>query len=353
MSVVTSFILGSRLPVGISDDHSSRLVPPGPPRPRSARAGRGVPRSSIACCRCSCSTPAARGRFRSADRTAWMLGALRRSTRSCATAAGAWRCAGPPEEVLPASCGRSAPPPSTAARRRTGFARARDDRVGARRSATCSSPPPGVYIADLGTSPRRTAGRTRCSARSCGPGRGRSAAPMCGRPSAIELPSGAKAGRMPSLTTLGFDGRARPPRPPAGLGRGGGQDGGRRWVRSEVRALREGRNTLGRRHSRLSVHLRFGMLSPLWLEERGAPPAAAGPTCTAPSSPGATSTARCCCTTRRRPGRSSRSATGTLEWDDDPDGARGLEGGRDGLSRSSTPRCASCASWAGCTTARG
>jgi deoxyribodipyrimidine photo-lyase len=41
-----------------------------------------------------------------------------------------------------------------------------------------------------------------------------------------------------------------------------------RWVRAEARGYGTGRNVLADDTSRLSVHLRFGTLSPLWLEER-------------------------------------------------------------------------------------
>ena len=97
----------------------------------TARAGRGRCASTIACCPLFVLDPVLLGgRFRSADRTAWMLDACARSTRSCVRAAAGWRCAaGAPEEVVPEVAAEVGADAVYAARRRLGFARARDGRV--------------------------------------------------------------------------------------------------------------------------------------------------------------------------------------------------------------------------------
>ena len=72
---------------------------------------------------------------------------------------------------------------------------------------------------------------------------------------------------MPSLASLGFDGAPDLlDRPPASEAEA--QTAAKRWVRSEIRGYGTGRNVLADDTSRLSVHLRFGTLSPRWLEER-------------------------------------------------------------------------------------
>jgi deoxyribodipyrimidine photo-lyase len=87
-------------------------------------------------------------------------------------------------------------------------------------------------------------------------------------PSAVELPAGAKVGRLPSLEALGFPGPAPAlvDRPPASEAEA--QRAATRWVRGRIATYDRDRNTLADDSSRLSVHLRFGTLSPRWLEER-------------------------------------------------------------------------------------
>jgi deoxyribodipyrimidine photo-lyase len=149
----------------------------------------------------------------------------------------------------------------------TGFSRRRDDRVEEALGHAELRRHPGLTIADLETlltrqdtpytvfSPFRRAWLTQ---------RRR---PVLNAPSSIQLPRGASVGRIPSLQTLGFDEAPRlVDRPPASEAEA--QRAATRWVRGRISSYDRDRNTLADDSSRLSVHLRFGTLSPRWLEER-------------------------------------------------------------------------------------
>ena len=113
----------------------------------------------------------------------------------------------------------------------------------------------------------------------------------------------------------------------------------------------ERRDVLAEPTSRLSAYLRFGCLSPLWLERaRGR---ARRCSATATSSRGATSSPPCSCTSPRRARVELDARYRALEWDRDPALAARLARGRARAFPSSTPRCASSPPPAGCTTARG
>ena len=269
-------------------------------------------------------------------------------------AAAGWRCAaGRRRRCCPRWCARSAPTPSTAARRRPA-SHARATTGWTRRSATCRSCGiPGIYIADLNRvltkdgrpytvfSPfLRTLDAAGAPLGRAGAPRDRAAVRREGRPDAV---AGVARVRR----------RARPPRSPAGLG-GRGPDGGEALGALGDPRLRDGTQRPGRRH--LAPVGAPAVRDAVAAVARGARPRRRRPrrrACTAPSSPGATSTARSCCTTRRRRGWSSRSATGA-RWSGTTTPTRSRPGRRARPAiRSWTPPCASCASWAGCTTARG
>ena len=335
MSVVTSFILGSRRPVGISDEHGRRLVPPRSPRPRSARAGRGGPRArsraaavrrSTRCCSGAGSGPPGAPRGCSTR--------CARSTRSCALAAAAWRCAAARRSRCCPMVAREVGADAVhCSEETTGFARARDDRVQQALGDVPLVRHPGVYIADLSRVLTKDGRPYTVFSPFLRTWTRQERRPVVRAPGAIVLPSGAQVGRMPSLATLGFDDAPDLlDRPPASEAEA--QSAAKRWVRSEVRGYGTSRNTLADDTSRLSVHLRFGTLSPLLargarprrrrrrgqrvplrarlarLLRRGpAAPPRGGPDRVPGALPGHASVGR-------RPGR-----------------ARGLEGGRDRLSR--------------------
>ena len=208
------------------------------------------------------------GRFRSAGRTAWMLDALHALDEELRARGGRLAVrSGAPEDVLPEVVREVGADAVHCSEETTGFARARDDRVDEALGDVPLVRHPGIYIADLNrvlTKDGRPYTVFSPFLRSWTRQERRSVVPA---PRAIELPSGAKIGRLPSLASLGFDGAPdlldRPPASEAAA-----QKAAKRWVRSEIRGYGTGRNVLADDTSRLSVHLRFGTLSPLWLEER-------------------------------------------------------------------------------------
>ena len=235
----------------------------------------------------------------------------------------------------------------------TGFARSRDARVEAalERDGVALRRHPGLYVADLPRIATPRAARTRSSRRSCAPGARRSAgaperaprtiamAPLAGGRAAIPARAGLRRRAHRACRTARR--RAPPPRgaPP------------RRWLRSAaLERYAERRDVLAEPTSRLSAYLRFGCLSPLWLERRVAARGLqryrdqlAWRDFLAAVQLHFPETARVEFDARYR----------TLEWDRDPALVARLARGRAPASRSSTPRCASSRRPAGCTTARG
>ena len=219
------------------------------------------------------------GRFRSHGRTAWMLECI-------AALDGELRARG---GRLVIRTGR----PQTEVRRIarearavavyvsddvTGFARRRDAAVeqALKRDGVELRRRQGQYVADL-DAVRTKQGRPYTV---FGPflraWRSQPRRDVLGAPRAIEQPRIA-AGRLPSLAKLGFEGR--PPqledRPEPGAAAARRAATG--WLRSKaMQAYGDRRDTLAEPTSRLSAYLRFGCLSPLWLERRSAALGGAG-----------------------------------------------------------------------------
>jgi deoxyribodipyrimidine photo-lyase len=87
-------------------------------------------------------------------------------------------------------------------------------------------------------------------------------------PSSVPMPPGVDAGRLPTLRELGFEEDARElvdrPEP----GEAAGRRAAERWIRASLSEYAETRNDLAVDPSRLSVYLRYGCVSPLWLESK-------------------------------------------------------------------------------------
>ena len=208
------------------------------------------------------------GRFRSAGRTAWMLDALRALDEELRARGGRLAVrSGAPETVLPEVVREVGADAVHCSEETTGFARARDDRVEEALGDVPLVRHPGVYIADLSRVLTKDGRPYTVFSPFLRTWTRQERRPVVRAPGAIELPSGAEVGRMPSLASLGFDDAPDLlDRPPASEAEA--QSAAKRWVRAEVRGYGTSRNTLADDTSRLSVHLRFGTLSPLWLEER-------------------------------------------------------------------------------------
>jgi deoxyribodipyrimidine photo-lyase len=167
---------------------------------------------------------------------------------------------GAPEEVLPDVAREVGAGAVHCSAETTGFARTRDDRVAQALGGVPLVRHPGVYIAEV----QRPYSVFSAYFRAWQAQERRS---VVQAPRTVRLPAAAKVGRMPSLEALGFG--AAPElldRPPASERQA--QRAATAWVRSGMAGYGDGRNTLAKDTSRLSVHLRFGTLSPRWLEER-------------------------------------------------------------------------------------
>ncbi len=208
------------------------------------------------------------GRFRSAGRTAWMLDALHALDDELRSRGGRLAVrTGPPERVLPEVVREIGAGVVHCSEETTGFARQRDERVDEALGDVPLVRHPGIYIAELSQVLTKDARPYTVFSPFLKTWKRQERRALAQPPPAIELPARAKVGRMPSLQALGFD--ETPDlldRPPASEAEA--LKAARRWVRSEMRGYGEGRNILADETSRLSVHLRFGTLSPLWLEQR-------------------------------------------------------------------------------------
>jgi deoxyribodipyrimidine photo-lyase len=203
------------------------------------------------------------GRFRSAGRTAWMLDALHALDGELRERGGRLAVrTGRPEEVVPAVVAEVGADVVHCTAETTGFARARDGRVAEALGDVPLLRYPGAYIADLWSLKPYSVFSAFARA-----WRAQERRPVARAPAEIRLPPGAKVGRMPSLQALGFD--AAPDleeRPPASEGEA--MRAVQRWVRSGMARYASDRGVMADETSRLSVNLRFGTLSPRWLEER-------------------------------------------------------------------------------------
>ncbi|MGZ4276735.1 MAG: cryptochrome/photolyase family protein [Solirubrobacteraceae bacterium] len=211
------------------------------------------------------------GRFRSLNRTAWMLdclreldGELRERGARLVTRHGA-----PHTEVrsVAAEVGASAVYVSDDV---TGFARARDDAVEAAlaRDGVQLRRRPGVYIADLDAVRTKQGRPYTVFTPFLRAWRAQERRPVERAPRAIAMPR-VPAGHMPSLSALGFDARAPELQERPEPGEAAAKRAARRWLRSEgLRTYADGRDTLAQPTSRMSAYLRFGVLSPLWLERQ-------------------------------------------------------------------------------------
>ena len=151
------------------------------------------------------------GRFRSHARTAWMLGCLRRSTASCAPAAGGWCSATGARRPRCAGRGRGRRRAVHVSDDVTGFARARDaarERGARARRRALARHPGALRRRPAGDPHQRRAGRTRSSRPSCARGRPRSAAPVERAPREIAMPR-ASPRAAAVAARLGFDGPRR------------------------------------------------------------------------------------------------------------------------------------------------
>src|SRR5690242_982963 len=197
------------------------------------------------------------GRFRSAGRTAWMLDALRALDEALSARGGRLALRhGAPEDVLPAVVAEVDADAVHCSEETTGFARARDDRVAEALGDVPLVRHPGVYIADLAKVLTKGGRPYTVFSPFLRTWRRQERRPVVQAPRRIELPPGAKVGRMPSLEALGFD--LEPDlldRPPAS--EDAAKQAAQRWVRSEMRGYGSGRNVLADDTSRMSVHLRF------------------------------------------------------------------------------------------------
>ena len=177
-----------------------------------------------------------------------------------------------------------------------------------------------------------------------------------GRAGATERSScrrGAKIGRYaPRWRRSGFDGPPDARGSSTGLGGRGPERGGALGALG-VRGYGTGRNVLGRRHLADCRYLRFGTLSPLWLEQRVRAAGGRGAEVYRSELAWRDFYAAVLLHHPEAARRSSRSATAArCEWDDDPDALAAWKARRDRLSGRGR-RHAQLRAWAGCTTARG
>ena len=296
-----------------------------------------------------------KGRFRSLNRTAWMLGCLEALDGELRHRGGRLvvRHGAPHTEVrrVARETGATAVYVSDDV---TGFARARDDAVedALSRDGVELRRRPGVYIADLPEIATKQGRPYTVFTPFLRTWRAQERRVIERAPAAIELPRIA-AGGCPRSTRCGF----APRRPRLADSPAPGEAAAKRaaqgWLRSNgMRTYAEGRDTLAQPTSRMSAYLRFGVA----LAAVGARAPIAGRGGTGADGYQAElawrdfygavqlhfpETAQHEFQERYR----------TLEWDHDAEQLRAWKEGRP-ASRSSTPRCASCWPAAGCTTAR-
>jgi deoxyribodipyrimidine photo-lyase len=212
-----------------------------------------------------------RGRFRSLNRTAWMLGCLEALDGELRERGGRLvvRHGAPRTEVrsVARDTGATAVYISDDV---TGFARARDHAVeGAlARDGVELRRRPGLYIADLPHITTQQGKPYTVFTPFLRTWRAQERRAIERAPAAIALPRIA-AGRPPSLKALGFPARAPRLQDSPAPGEAAAKLAAQGWLRSRgMRTYAEGRDTLAQPTSRMSAYLRFGVLSPLWLERQ-------------------------------------------------------------------------------------
>jgi deoxyribodipyrimidine photo-lyase len=206
------------------------------------------------------------GRFRSANRTQYLLDCLRALDAEL-RARGARLVVrhGRFEDVVPEVCAETGAEAVYAAGDASPYARARDRRVGEQVDLRLG---PGLFIArfsDLATkagkpftvySPFRRAWEDQ----------DRRAVHRA--PSDVPMPTRVRSDGIPALEALGFDGPARELEDRPEPGEAAAVKAMDAWVRGGLADYDTSRNTLARQTSRMSQYLHFGCLSPLWLEQR-------------------------------------------------------------------------------------
>lgn len=219
------------------------------------------------------------GRFRSLNRTAWMLDCLRaldgelrdRGARLVIRQGAPWT------EVrrVANDTGAGAVYISEDV---TGFARARDDAVAAAlgRDGVELRRRPGLYVADLAEIETKQGKPYAVFTPFVKTWRRQPRRAVEQAPREIAMPRIA-AGWLPSLKALGFPARAPTLQDRPEPGEAAAQRAASAWLRSvALEDYARGRDTLARPTSRMSPHLRFGALSALWLERRAAAQDGAG-----------------------------------------------------------------------------
>jgi deoxyribodipyrimidine photo-lyase len=205
------------------------------------------------------------GRFRSANRTQWLIDALRALDASLRERGGRLvvRVGDPAVEVpdVVREAGASCVHVSDDV---TAFARRRDERVAAALGVELRRHP-GVAIADLDAVRTKDGRPSTVYSPFFRTWKAQERRPVERAPGRVSLPAGVRAGRMPTAEQLGFEA------PPALVDRPQpGEDAGlraaRRWIGASLAQYATTRNTLSVDPSRLSVYLRYGCVSPLWLE---------------------------------------------------------------------------------------
>jgi deoxyribodipyrimidine photo-lyase len=210
------------------------------------------------------------GRFRSAARTAWMLECLEALDGELRGRGGrlVTRTGRPETEVRRvARAARAAA--VYVSDDVTGFARRRDARVeeALGRDGVQLRRRPGLYVADLPAIVTRQGTPYTVFTPFLRAWRAQPRRPPERAPRALALPRIA-AGRLPSLRALGFDGPAARLEDRPEPGEAAARRAAQRWLSGRVDAYGERRDVLAEPTSRLSAYLRFGCLSPLWLERR-------------------------------------------------------------------------------------
>ncbi|MGZ8632662.1 MAG: cryptochrome/photolyase family protein [Solirubrobacteraceae bacterium] len=211
------------------------------------------------------------GRFRSPARTAWLLECL--SALDAELRGRGARLVvrhGRPETVVRRVAREAGAATVHVSDDVTGFARSRDARVEAAlaRDGVALRRHPGLYVADLPLIVTAQGGPYKVFTPFLRAWRAQERRAPERAPRAIAMAPLA-AGAVPSLRALGFEGPAPDlqDRPPPGAA--ASRRAAERWLRSaSLERYAERRDVLAEPTSRLSAYLRFGCLSPLWLERQ-------------------------------------------------------------------------------------
>ncbi len=206
------------------------------------------------------------GRFRSANRTQYLLDCLRALDGELRERGGRLVVrVGKAEEVVPAVAAEAGAETVYAAGDVSAYARARDERVGARVDLRLG---PGLFIARLDDLETRsgTPFRVYSPFRRAWEAQPRRAVERA--PSGVPVPGDVRSDPIPSLEALGFDGPARELEDRPEPGEPAAVRAMEAWVRTGVDNYGQTRDVLAAQTSRMSQYLHFGCLSPLRLEQR-------------------------------------------------------------------------------------